>query len=49
MRALVRWRGDGDGDGVVNVMQKVQKSAKKYKKVVYNTKNICYTYNIRYE
>lgn len=43
----MRWRGgDGDGDGVMNVMQK---SAKKYKKVIDNTKMICYTYNIRYE
>ena len=31
------------------MMNVMQKSAKKYKKVLYNTKNICYTYNIRYE
>lgn len=48
MRACVRWR-DGDGDDDDGVMNVMQKSAKKYKKVVDNTILICYTYNIRYE
>ena len=31
------------------LMNVMQKSAKKYKKVIDNTILICYTYNIRYE
>ena len=38
VRACVRRRGDGDGDGVV--VNVIQKSTKKYKKVIDNTKVI---------
>ena len=47
VRAFVRCRGADDD--AINADECYAKSAKKCKKVVYNTKNICYTYNIRYE